>query len=196
MAKDKEDLTRIFERYRYDSSIVNKSKTWFQQQVALLGKKVISPNAMFKQEKITQNIVPGSLYMFFYDPKYKEQLPYYDRFPLVFPYAKSPDGFIGLNMHYLPTYYRVKLLDKLMTFANNNKLDRTTRIRYSWQIISGMAKFKMAQPCIKQYLNAHVESAFISVHPNDWHTVMMLPVERFVGANKQAVWGENNKWVR
>lgn len=190
------DLIKIFEKYKYDKSIETKSKTWFQQQVLLLSKKKINISTLLGQEKVVANVVPGSLYLFYYDPKYKEELPYYDRFPLVFPYKKTTDGFIGLNMHYLPHYFRVQLLHRLMQFANNTKMDETTKIRYSWSLISGVSKFKIAEPCVKQYLKNHVQSPFVSIKPIDWHTAMMLPVERFVGASKQQVWGESSKWVR
>ena len=190
------DLTKIFDRYKYDKSIETKSKNWFQQQVLLLSRKKITPSTLMGQEKLVANVVPGSLYLFYYDPKYKDQLPYYDKFPLVFPYQKTTDGFMGLNMHYLPNYYRVQLLHRLMQFANNTKMDATTKIRYSWSLISGVSKFKIAEPCIKQYLKNHVQSPFINIMPEDWHTAMMLPMERFVGANKQQVWGESTKWLR
>jgi len=190
------DLLKLFAKYKYDKSIETKSKTWFQQQITLLSKKAVMPGTLFRQEKLTASVLPGSMYMFYYDPKHKETLPYYDRFPLVLPYQKDGEGFTGLNLHYLPNYYRVQLLHRLMQFANSQTLDEKTKIRYSWSLISGASKFKLAQPCIKRYLKDHVQSAFINVKPADWHTAMMLPTERFVGANKIDVWGDNRKWVR
>lgn len=192
----KESLSRIFDKYKFDKNIAEKSKTWFQQQVILLAQKRINKISLFKQEKQYGNIAPGNLYLFYYEALHKDTLPYYDRFPLVFPYRKIPGGFIGLNMHYLPYYWRVKLLDRLMQFSTNDKLDYTTKIRYSWSLISGMSKFKIAEPCIKQYLSDQVKSAFIKVKPEDWHTAMMLPVESFVGANKNQVWEDNKRWLR
>ena len=50
--------------------------------------------------------------MFFYDPKFKKTLPYYDTFPLVLPLETYNDGFLGINMHYLPIPLRVNLLDQ------------------------------------------------------------------------------------
>lgn len=188
----KSSLETIFERYRYDKSIATKSKTWFEQQALLLkGKTGITPNMLFRQTEQTTRLTPGRLYMFYYDPKYKDTLPYYDTFPLVFPYKKDKDGFMGLNMHYLPYYYRVQLMTRLMQFATNRNFDETTRIKYSWALISGVSKFRFAEPCIKHYLNEHVKSTFLEIPGNDWHTAMMLPVERFVGSNKNRVWGDS-----
>lgn len=190
----KPDLRNLFEKHRYDSTIALKSKTWFQQQALLLSKSpMMTPNNVLKFGNKTSRIVPGKLYMFWYDPKGKDTLPHYDRFPLVFPYAKTKDGFMGLNMHYLPYFYRVQLMTRLMQYATNDKLDENTRLRYSWTLINGVSKFSKAQVCIKSYLADNVQSQFLEVPGNDWHTAMMLPVERFVGANKSNVWELSKK---
>ena len=62
----------------------------------------------------------GEMYMFSYDPKYKDVLPYYDMYPLVIPIEMYADGFLGLNLHYLPPLARARLLDSLKKVANNN----------------------------------------------------------------------------
>jgi hypothetical protein len=147
-------------------------------------------------DQLATRVLPGHLYMFLYDPKTKADLPYYDRFPLVFPFRKTPDGFIGLNMHYLPYQLRIQLLDNLLVFANNQRFDETTRIKYSWALIDGVSKYKAAQPCIKQYLSGHVRSQFRQVTSSDWATAMLLPVERFVGASKQEIWADSRKIIR
>lgn len=190
MAKD--SLQTIFEKNKFDRSIALKSKTWFQQQTTLLARKRIDHKKLFSEEKITSNIVPGKLYMFLYDAKHKDTLPYYDRFPLVFPYQKVEGGFMGLNMHYLPYYYRVQLMTRLMQYASSKTLDENTKLRYSWALIAGVSKFKLAEACIKHYLVDHVHSMFIEIPGDDWHTAMMLPVEKFT-VNKTRVWGDSLK---
>jgi hypothetical protein len=189
----KNSLQNIFDKNRYDLSIVKKSKTWFDQQSLLLARQNITPEKVLasKGVNIRNNVLPGNLYMFMYDPKHKDTLPYYDRFPMVFPWKKTEGGFIGLNLHYLPYGLRIRLMDKLMIFKTNAKLDEKTRLQFSWNLINGVAKFAPAAPCVKQYLSDHVKSPFVKVNPSDWATAMMLPVERFVGANKQQVWQES-----
>jgi hypothetical protein len=191
------DLKDIFEKYRYDRDIAQKSQAWFNQQVLLLAKKRITPNQVIRSQavKTQNNIVPGKLYMFFYDPKTKATLPYYDRFPLVFPFSFHEDGFTGLNLHYLPHKLRFTLIDRLLMFKNNDKFDETTRIRYSWATIDGMSKFAMAKPCVKRYLSNHLRSPLHTVSANDWSTAMMLPVERFVGASTAQVWADSRKKI-
>ena len=189
-----QNLKDIFAKNRYDlKAAAKKSNTWFQQQARLLQTQRPVPNTILSGEpsQNVRSIQPGSLYMFLYDPKTKDDLPYYDVFPLVFPYEKTKTGFIGLNMHYLPYYPRVQLLSRLMEYANNNKMDDTTKLKYSWRVISGVSRFKWAEPCIHQYITGHVRSSIRKISPADWATAMLLPVEQFVGANKATVWAES-----
>lgn len=194
-----DSLLNVFKRNQYNlHNASRKSKAWFEQQLLLIKQQQVTPNKVMRSDsqKLTTTLVPGNLYMFFYDAKTKDKLPYWDKFPLTFPFKKLEDGFLGLNMHYLPYQLRVQLLDKLMQFATNTKMDATTRLNYSWALIDGVSKYKAAQPCIKRYLDSHVQSAYRKVDGNDWATAMMLPVESFVGANKQAVWTDSKRIIR
>lgn len=198
MADKNIDLTSIFEKYRYDRNIHLKSSTWFDQQILLLQKKKFTPRQILRERKsfTSSKILPGNLYMFLYDAKMKDTLEYWDRFPLVFPFRAVPGGFYGLNLHYLPYRMRLQLMDKLLKFKNNDRFDETTRLRYSWSLINGVSKFKSAEPCVKHYLYEQVRSPFAKIDSQDWATAMMLPVEQFVGANKQVVWQDSKRMSR
>ena len=188
----------VFDRNKYNlPQATRASKSWFDQQVSLLHRQNINyvKVARGQTSNIKSTVTPGMLYLFVYDAKHKDTLPYWDKYPLVFPYEKTKDGFIGLNFHYLPYQLRIKLLDKMMVFANNNNMDETTKLRYSWSMISGLSKYKMAHPCIKRYLSSHVQSGFMNISANNWATAMMLPVEGFVGANKNTVWQSSKRMV-
>lgn len=176
----------------------DKSKTWFDQQVLLLSKKRITPNQLLANQThaLTTKILPGNLYLYFYDPKLKNELPYFDRFPMVFPWRANKDGFIGLNLHYLPYALRAKLITNLLAFRNNNKMDESTRLKFSWQMIDGISKYRLAKPCVKQYLYDHVKSPFVRIDANEWGTAMMLPVERFQKSTAANVWQDSIKKAR
>ena len=198
MAK-KSTLLDVFEKNQYDlKTAVKKSRAWFEQQVLIMTRQQLTPQRVLNgnPEQLVTRIMPGHLYMFVYDPKTKAELPYYDRFPLVFPFRKTPDGFIGLNMHYLPYPLRINLLDNLLTYASNQRFDETTRLNYSWALIDGMSKYAAAKPCVKQYLVGHVRTQFRQVESSNWATAMLLPVERFVGASKQEIWADSRKIIR
>ena len=187
-------LKDVFKQNPYDlKQAASRSRAWFQQQAILLGGQNITRQKVMNSnpKQVKAQVVPGSLYMFFYDPKFKDTLPYYDRFPLVFPFKRVPGGFMGLNMHYIPYQMRVMLLQRLMDFATDSNLTENTRLKLSWKLIGGVSKFHWAQPCVKHYLNDHVRSTFRKIDAPDWTTAMLLPVEQFVGAQKAKVWKDS-----
>ena len=67
--------------------------------------------------------------------KFKKTLPYYDGFPLIIMLGPAPNGFYGLNLHYLPHSLRAKFLDQLYDTTNNEKYDSTTRFRLTYDIL-------------------------------------------------------------
>jgi len=196
MARKAMTSADIFQKYHADPDIGRKSRGWFMKKQQELTKARLQPQRVIRQgENLQSRILPGRLYLFAYDAKLKETLPYWDRYPLVFPYEKTSDGFMGLNMHYLPYILRVRLLDALLLTANNRKLDATTRMKFQYSTVKASSKLRLAQPCLKRYLASHVQSRFLEIPASEWHTAMMLPVERFVGANKQSVWSDSFSMV-
>lgn len=174
------------------------ARNWFRtaaQQV----KKVDDKRIMREKERLTtkmnrQSI--GRMFMFYYDAKGKDELPYWDRFPLVFPIALYPDGFLGINLHYLPPLLRAKLMNALYITLNNKHYDDTTKLRINYQILNSTSKFRYFQPCIKRYLFSHVKSRYFYVQPNEWDMALMLPTERFVGATRNKVFQETRQKIR
>jgi len=156
----------------------SESRNWLQQNVKNLS--INRKDLVNDKNKVAKTILPGKMYFFYYDPKLKDSLPFYDRFPLVIPVEKYSDGFLGLNLHYLPVKYRVILLDKLYDLLNNEKYDETTKLRISYDLLSGSARYKEFAPCLKRYLNSHIQSKVTIVDPSSWETAIFLPVESFV----------------
>lgn len=188
--------TEIFSKNQYQlADAAKKSRSWFQQQATLLGRQQIQPLRLIKSEpsKNVAKIIPGELYLFMYDAKHQDTLQYWDMFPMVFPFRKLSDGFIGLNLHYLPYAMRITLLDRLMAFRTNSLMNENTRLKYSWSLIQSMSKLKMANSCVHRYLLPHIQSPLKRIDAADWTTALMLPVERFVGASKSRVWTESMK---
>lgn len=198
---DTTKITDVFQLTDYDlQESARKSRGWFETEVLKLRRqqRLLVPQKVLRgnPSMLTPKILPGKMYLFMYDPKTKDELPYYDRFPLVLPWKKTEDGFIGLNLHYLPLLWRFRLLDRLSRFRTNTRMDETTRIRYSWEMIDGVSRYAAAKPCVKRYLMSHLRSQFRLIPASDWANAMMLPVEQFRGAAKQAVWQDSIRKMR
>jgi hypothetical protein len=169
------------------------SREWFRNSA----KEVSSVNTT-RLMGDKANMVPsltvkdlGRMFMFFYDPKHKDTLPYYDTFPLIFPIDFKPKGFLGLNLHYLPTYHRAQLMDALYTTANNDKYDDSTKLKVTYRLLNGVGQFYQFAPCLKMYLWGHVHGQFLNVQPKNWDTALMLPTERFKKASNSTVFKDS-----
>jgi hypothetical protein len=174
------------------------SSVWFNKHVQdMVDVKMMRAETLMRgdQNMKTSTITPGYVYMYIYDPKHKDTLPYYDQFPLVIPFAEVDKGFLGLNLHYLPYHYRAALLDKLLTLADL-KLTDTNKIKLSWDIVKGFSQFAAAKPCVKHYLYDHVKTPFKRIPSAEWASVVLLPTERFVKATPQQVWADSIKIIR
>ena len=172
------------------------SRKWFQKKVQELA--VPSRKSLLKDDALdrTTREIRGNMYMYFYDPKFKETLPYYDRFPLTIMVDPAPGGFYGLNLHYLNYNVRARFLDELMSLAPKNVKDTTRLMKLRYNLLSGVRKYKEFKPCFKHYLGEHVQSQFARVPMTDWEIAIFLPVEQFKKKSKTSVWNESLKIAR
>ena len=182
----------------YDEGLKPNSKQsidWFRQMA--LNTKSANPSNIINDTEPFKRIVTlkdtsiGKMYMFGYDPKLKAILPYYDKFPLIFPIEWYNDGFLGINLHYLPPIIRAKLMDALYKTINNNKYNKTTKLNLSYNILKSATRFNSFKPCVKRYLFNHVITPFMYVSPDEWDIALMLPTQRFVGASAANVWKQS-----
>lgn len=129
----------------------------------------------------------GGMFHFIYDPKLKDKLPYWDRFPLVIPIEMYNDGFLGLNLHYLPPLLRARLLDTLMELKETSATNQSY-MRVSYKILKGVAAQKLFGPCLKRYLTNHILTRIISIGEESWEKVAFLPTQQFQKATHNDVW--------
>lgn len=172
------------------------ARDWFRGKIKEIG----TPNRqrLLKDPALTPSRRPriGSMYMYFYDPKHRETLPYYDAFPLVLMVGPAPGGFYGLNLHYLSPVVRAKFLDKISNTLNNKRYDETTRLRITYDLLKSTRKYREFAPCFKHYLTKHVDSNIARVEASEWEIAIFLPTEQFRKKNKTHVWGASRKQFR
>ena len=130
--------------------------------------------------------------MFVYSPKLKDKLPYYDTFPLVLPVEEYNDGFLGINLHYLSIPMRMGLLDRLMTFSNNDKFDKSTELRVTYRRLKNI---RLIKPCLKRYLATHVRTNFRKVEADEFVVATLLPVQQFKKRGDKYVFNKSRGYV-
>lgn len=173
------------------------ARNWFRSEAQKVGARSASPSRLIGQleTQSVEGISMGSMYLFGYDPKLKSSLPYYDRFPLIFPFAGAPGGFYGLNVHYLPLVMRARLMDALYSLTSNKKYDSSTVLKLSYDVLSRASKFRYFKPCVKHYLNKHVRTDFILIDPKQWDIALFLPLQRFAKADAAKVYLDSQKII-
>ena len=173
----------------------DESRKWFMKKAQAM--RGINRTELMKEEPIssTGRRIIGSMQMFFYDPKYKDVLPYYDRFPLVIVVKPAKGGFLGLNLHYLPPILRAKFLDALMDNVTSKKSENA-KFKLTTRLLAGTSELEFYKPCIKHYLNEHVRSKFAEVKAPEWEIATFLPTAMFEKANKQKVYNDSRRMLR
>lgn len=153
------------------------SREWFRKRVKDMRGSRINRNNLMKEEpvRLTDSEVVGSMYMFFYDPKHKKTLPYYDSFPLVIVIGPAEGGFLGLNLHYLPPILRAKFLDALLDTISDTRYDQNTKLNVTYGMLKSVAKMKYFKPCIKHYLTDHLASRLGKIDAAEWEIAVFLP---------------------
>jgi hypothetical protein len=170
------------------------SRDWFRSEIR--GMRVKSDDILNDRnlERRTRP-APGRMYTYFYDPKHKATLPYYDRFPLIIMVGKAYKGFYGMNLHYLPIPLRAKFLDQLITITNNKKFDESSRFQASYNFLKGSSKMNLFKPCFKHYLIHKVESEIKFLSADLWEIATFLPTARFKGATAKQVHADSRKMI-
>ena len=147
---------------------------WFRRKASAMGR--VSRSALMKEEpvELKNKSVVGNMYMFFYDPKHKETLPYYDGFPLILMMGPAKDGFYGLNLHYLPPVLRARVLDRVLAEK-------------------GSVPQRFIAPAMKHYLFKHVRSRFALVDKPEWEIATFLPAADWNKASANKVYRDTRR---
>jgi hypothetical protein len=165
----------------------NASRDWFLDKMDEIGDLSVDRNKLRAGQKVAANFLIGKMYMFFYKPKMRIQLPYYDRFPLVIMLDVSKTGFLGLNLHYLPIDLRQKLYYNLLPRATTTEFGPRTRLKIDYKYLLGKTVLRAYKPCVKQYLFKQITGRVAFVPPNEWGVAVHLPTAYFKKAPESKV---------
>lgn len=106
---------------------------------------------------IVDEVVPGKMYFFEYNPKLANKLPRYDIYPLVYAVDRGKDNFLGHNLHYVR--------DKLRPALAKSVLNKVARF---------------PEETIHRYIFKNADNLFFEVKDEDWEFISALPLQKFV----------------
>ena len=174
---------------------VRRSAQWFQDKIkglkGGLRNQFSSTNAAkFYREaetKVNPNLLKrraelGDLFCYYYNPKYRTTLPYYDMFPMIMLLSAEKETFLGINFHYLRPKWRAVLLDRVSAKLGSG-LPRWSKLRQIRQIA----------PTIKRYRFDHIMRRVIPIEENEQEIAIFLPTERFKKSAKAKVWADSER---
>ena len=183
------------------SNIKAKSKKaieWFKKIVKDTQRSAFPATTGRKEIMTDRNIgirsgkpIIGKMYLFQYSAKWKDILPYWDMWPLIFPFDYAKDGFYGINLHYLPPNARTALMIRLIKAqGGGGNMNENFKLKLSYDIIT---KYKPALPCIKRYLFSHVQGkGLYGISGEDWSYAAALPLQKFQKESAKYVWQQSD----
>lgn len=170
------------------------ARDWYRDQASIINnvnrKKLIRVNQEHLRLKLRKFDI-GRMFAFFYDPKEKKKLKYYDRFPLIMVVDVYQDYFTGINFHYLPYRTRAVFFDELYDLSINKKYDDTTRLRLTYEKLKRIQRFEAFKPCFKRYLMKHTKSKLLYIEPQKWDIALFLNTQIFMKASVHKVWADS-----
>jgi len=190
-------MSNPFQQIRANAGDQKKSFDWYMKQVGTVAKGINSSGSVLQSDigEFANKVEFGQMYLFAYNPKHKNTLPYYDRFPLCLPIEPSPGGFVGMNLHYLPFGLRAQLLGKLLETSNDKTLTADSKMRYNWDMLKSASRFPEVKVCTKRYLSSQMQSRFLKVNPQDWKAAIFLPVDNFQKASAAKVHRDSREMI-
>ena len=136
----------------------------------------------------------GRMYLYGYDPKTKDELPYYDTYPLVIPVNFTKDGFFGINFHYLDYNSRRVLVKSLVDLQQAMDAKSNPKIKISYKRLVGLTN-KYWKHCFKRYLFSHLMSRPLEIEFADWEKVLLLPIANFKKKSEHSVFADAKKYM-
>ena len=189
-------MANPFQNIRAAAGEQDRSFRWYQDAVRKMANGINTFGEVSRTDigEFQTRLEPGNMYMFQYDPKFKETLPYYDKFPLCLPFDTMPGGFVGINFHYLPYGMRAQLLGTLLNFTDK-ELTPKSKIEVSWSILKNFGRFPGVKPSVKRYLFSQVKSRFVKIDPDHWRASIFLPTHEFEKKSIQQVHRESREII-
>ena len=172
------------------------SRKWFRDTAKKAGRGIEADEFIREgKSRYTNNPRFGSMYLFAYYAKHRATLPYWDRYPLVFPFSTAKGGMLSMNLHYLDYRQRAILMDRLYDFRTDDRFDERTKLKLSYSTLNSASTSKYFKPCIKHHLRSQIKSRFIEIVPSEWDMALMLPLQSFEGASATTVWKDSRKII-
>lgn len=173
MGRVREDIKELIKEAKGRTRAKRAAEDWYES-----GKKTASEKSV---QSIGGRFMPGKVYVFRYNPKYANELSWYDANPVVL--ALDPDGSndVGINLNLLPSDVKERLLDRVYNAfeseikresvgGKKNDARRQNQLSISWEGAKEfLANYKFA---IRQYIPNRKNSQSVVSYEN-WAKIVL-----------------------
>ena len=148
-----------------------------------------NPDPKVTNYRKTNSVGLGYMYAFTYDPKHKSRLPLYDKKPLVITFEFKPgadggEGFLGINLHYVPRAERKATVEYFMS-KNPESVMKGDGVDIEYERdLKFNNRLAFLYYCIRHYLMSHVIGSFKLIPQNEYpnayklHSAEFFPTQR------------------
>lgn len=165
---------------------------WYRREISQLGNinklKLLGDNIKYQQSAPEV----GSFCLYFYSPKHKDTLPYYDTFPLMLSLPTTRHEIAGLNFHYLPPMERLKLLQVIIGIQGSN-FSKAHKLSATYEAVKGITN--LYKPTYHAYLYKHIKSKVVIIPIQSAVPAVFLPIASFKKASQTSVWKDSKSMI-
>ena len=181
-------MNNIIQKYRnlaLEAGYAPNSKAsldWFRQRVRK--DRPITQLNRITEDRKNARIRQGEMITYKYIPMMEKKLQYYDTNPLIVILETYVDGWLGVNVHYLPPQFRAKLFYELHYSKRSMPV-----------IAEQLKSHPISKPAIKRYKAEKVMTKPKAIPKAEWEIAIQLPYENFKKASLKKVWQDSRKKI-
>jgi len=163
-----------------------------------------SPNqehSLAPPEPVMGPIEAGKVYTYVYDPKYANELMYYDTFPMFMSLGHLDNGNIfGFNLSFIPPRVRLRILDKFVRvfhfrfikpnnfFLEKGKPAAMKEIPFTYDIAKGMLAGSHFEHALRSYRYDHIVTSPKVITYNDYWRLLAFTSAGIMKLNIRAIY--------
>ena len=170
-------------------------KSTLPKEVQYLIDELYTSKDKVRSRKKLPKLALGHLALFYYpDPKTKNQMEVYDTLPLIIILWVDGQYCEGINIHWIPWSYRIKLMKNIMKHLETGKKLKYKDIKKAWN--QAQIPLAYAQLAYRKYLINRIRSEFKIFGPDNWKPVTTNVLGNFKKQNASKVMKDINKKMR
>lgn len=173
---------------KYNKEALN----WYRREISNLGNinklKLLGDNIRYQQSRPEI----GKFCLYFYSPKHKDTLPYYDTFPLILTLPSERHELAGLNFHYLDPMNRLKLLQEIISIQGSN-FSEARKLEATYETIK--AATNLFKPTYHAYLFKHIKSKVVVIPMESAIPAVFLPIAAWKKSSQTQVWKDSKNKI-